>query len=188
MGAESAIAAAPATLTEGRTDRVARLFDTHQAALYRLARRLTNGPDDARDLVQDTFLRAAKASSRIPAGRPQEEAWLVRVLINIQRDEWRRRDVRARSHRVEGARADTVAPTQESQCIARHEIWRALDTLHPRRRAVIVLHELDGHSVAAIAALLGVTAITVRWHLSRGRRDLRRILCAHMEGVDEDRT
>ena len=59
-------------------------------------------------------------------------------------------------------------------------IWRALDMLPPRRRAVVVMHELEGMSISAIASLLGVTAITVRWHLSIGRRDLTRVLKAYM--------
>jgi RNA polymerase sigma-70 factor (ECF subfamily) len=67
-------------------------------------------------------------------------------------------------------------PDQESALIARSAIWRALDVLPPRRRAVVVLHELEERSVREISALLGITAITVRWHLSVGRRDLARVL------------
>jgi predicted transcriptional regulator len=39
-----------------------------------------------------------------------------------------------------------------------------------------VLYELEGKTIPAIATLLGVTAVTVRWHLSRGRKDLARII------------
>ena len=48
----------------------------------------------------------------------------------------------------------------------------ALDALPPRRRAVLVMYELEGATISAIAGLLGVTPVTVRWHLSRGRRDM----------------
>jgi RNA polymerase sigma-70 factor (ECF subfamily) len=68
------------------------------------------------------------------------------------------------------------APDQESALIAHSAIWSALDVLPPRRRAVIVLHELEERTVTDIAALLGITAVTVRWHLSVGRRDLARML------------
>jgi RNA polymerase sigma-70 factor (ECF subfamily) len=77
-------------------DRLAALFDAHEDRLYRLARRLVQSPDDARDLVQETFLRAAKSLTRVPVGLSHEEAWLVRVLINIQRDQWRKMAVRER--------------------------------------------------------------------------------------------
>jgi hypothetical protein len=61
------------------SDRVAALFDAHHQRLYRLARRLTPSPDDALDLVQETFLRAARAPTSVPVGADREEAWLVRV-------------------------------------------------------------------------------------------------------------
>jgi len=48
--------------------------------------------------------------------------------------------------------------------------------LPPRRRAVVVLYELEGLATSAIASLLGVTAVTVRWHLAMGRRELTRVL------------
>ena len=46
----------------------------------------------------------------------------------------------------------------------------------PRRRAIVILYELEGLAAPAIASLLGITAITVRWHLSMGRNDLSRAL------------
>jgi RNA polymerase sigma-70 factor (ECF subfamily) len=60
--------------------------------------------------------------------------------------------------------------------IARATIWRALDQLPPRRRAVLVMYELEGLNVSTIGAQLGIAVLTVRWHLSRGRRDLVRAL------------
>ncbi len=74
----------------------ASLFDTHHERLYRLARRLSRNADDARDLVQETFLRAARSAGSVPSGAAHEEAWLVRVLINICRDRWRQTANRAR--------------------------------------------------------------------------------------------
>src|SRR5437870_11757546 len=77
-------------------ERLGLLFDLHHQRLYRLARRLTSSADEARDLVQETFLRAVQAVGTIPTGASREEAWLVRVLINICRDGWRRSAVRKR--------------------------------------------------------------------------------------------
>ena len=157
------------------TDRVAALFDAHHERLYRLARRLAPSADDALDLVQETFLRAASSPGSVPIGASREEAWLVRVLINLRRDEWRKAAVRRRYDRE--VRPEREAATDHADSvIARATVWRALDGLPPRRRAVVVLYELEGLATSAIASLLGVSAVTVRWHLAMGRRELTRVL------------
>jgi RNA polymerase sigma-70 factor (ECF subfamily) len=102
----------------------------------------------------------------------------VRVLVNIRRDAWRKAEVRSRYEETV-RRADSIASDQESALIARATVWRALDTLAPRRRAVVVMRELEGLPIASIASLLGISAITVRWHLSVGRRELARFLESH---------
>ena len=84
-------------------------------------------------------------------------------------------------------RPTSVDPDQEAVLMARTTVWRALDTLTPRRRAVVITHELEGLTVPAIASLLGISAITVRWHLSMGRRDLARALRPRMGESDENR-
>ncbi len=157
------------------TGRLAGLFDAHHQRLYRLARRLSRRSEDARDLVQETFLRAARSPGSIPDGASHEEAWLVRVLINICRDRWRKTAVRTRAHAYE-LPPDVSADNPEAAVMARTIVWRALDLLPPRRRAAIVMYELEGATIPAIAKLLGVTPVTVRWHLSRGRRDLAKVL------------
>lgn len=78
-----------------------------------------------------------------------------------------------RTTRRKTGRAST---SPEAALIAHTTVWRALQLLSPRRRAAIVLHELDGVSTAQIARLLGVSLVTVRWHLSRGRRELARAI------------
>jgi RNA polymerase sigma-70 factor (ECF subfamily) len=162
---------------EDVSQRLGVLFDAHYQRLYRLARRLAGSVEDARDLVQETFLRAARAPASIPDGRPNEEAWLVRVLVNIARDRWRRKAVQKRTlaHDMPNGHP---APDPESSAIAHATVWRALDTLAPRRRAILVMYELEGIAIPAIATLLGVAPVTVRWHLSRGRRELARVLGA----------
>jgi RNA polymerase sigma factor (sigma-70 family) len=52
----------------------------------------------------------------------------------------------------------------------------ALDRLPPRRRAILVLYEIDGTGIPEIARLLGIAPVTVRWHLSRGRTQMSAIL------------
>jgi RNA polymerase sigma-70 factor (ECF subfamily) len=157
-------------------DRLASLFDVHHERLYRLARRLAFSKDDALDLVQETFLRAARSPQSTPIAASQEEAWLVRVLINIRRDQWRKNSIREHH-----AKADPAPNTKDPEAafIAKNMVWQALNILPPRRRAIVVMHELEGLAISTIAALLDITSITVRWHLSVGRRDLTGALKAY---------
>jgi RNA polymerase sigma-70 factor, ECF subfamily len=154
--------------------RVGALFEAHHQRLYRLARRLSRSAEDARDLVQETFLRAARSPHSVPEGAPHEEAWLVRVLVNICRDRWRQLAVRRHHNPSLASSTSTAHP--ESALIARRLIQQALEQLPPRRRAVLVLYELEGKPIPAIARLLGVSAVTVRWHLSIGRREMVKVL------------
>ena len=155
--------------------RVGALFDRHHQRLFKPARRLARNADDARDLVQEAFLRAARSPLSIPRGVPNEEAWLVRVLINICRDRWRQSAVRTRARR-NGHVAAEPAFDPEPHLIAKSLVRHALDTLPPRRRAILVLYELEGVGIPTIARLVGVTPVTVRWHLSIGRREMAKVL------------
>jgi RNA polymerase sigma factor (sigma-70 family) len=175
MNGQPMVTALPVALPEDRADRLSALFDAHHDRLYRLARRLVPSVDDALDVLQETFLKAARAPHAVPSGATSEEAWLVRVLINVCRDQWRRAAVRTRYDRALGEPTG-VDRGPEAAVIARATVWRALDVLTPRRRAVIVMHELEGLSIAAVASSLSITAVTARWHLAMGRRDLARIL------------
>jgi RNA polymerase sigma-70 factor (ECF subfamily) len=164
--------------------RLSTLFETHADRLYRLARRLVPSADDALDLVQETFLRAARSPESIPRGSSNEEAWLVRVLINIRRDAWRKEAFRT-DHALELSHAAVSEGDPERTFVIRVTVWRALDHLSPRRRAVLVMYELEGLSMKSIASLLGINAITVRWHLSRARRELGRRLRLELGESDE---
>lgn len=178
MNRECAVPDFPVAADAAPDERLATLFDAHHDRLYRLARRLAPNADDALDLVQETFLRAARRPKSVPAGASKEEAWLVRVLINIRRDQWRKESVRARHQEAafQGGQHEGSARSPEAGLIAKAAVWQALELLSPRRRAIVVMHEIEGLPVSSIASLLGISAITVRWHLSMGRRDLARTL------------
>jgi RNA polymerase sigma-70 factor (ECF subfamily) len=165
-------------------ERLSALFEAHVDRLYRVARRLVPSTDDALDLVQETFLRAARAVASVPRGTEEEQAWLIRVLVNIRHDQWRKDAVRKR---YASAVAESVQHDDpEDAFVVRETVWTALDGLSPRRRAIVVMAEIEGLSRASIAILLGVSPITVRWHLSRGRRELRKRLTTLLGDSHED--
>ncbi len=173
------------------TERIGTLFDRYQHRLYRLARRLLSDPEEARDLVQETFLRAARKPQSLPASDPRAEAWLVRVLVNLCRDRYRRRAVRRRPQNAVHLTPPTAA-NPEARAVARAAVAAALAKLGPKRRAVVVLRELEELPVADVARLLGMNPGTVRWHHSKGRRQMIEFLeteSGHPPGsIDEERT
>lgn len=152
-------------------------FDRHHAALWRFALRLTGDPDRAHDAVQETFLRALKA--RLPAEPRAVEAWLMQTLVNYCRDRHRWHRVR-RLHRErisrEGPSVASTDPGAASQ--ARWELDRAVRQLSVKRRAVLILSEIEGRSVAEIATAIGIREATVRWHLAAAKRTIRAALGA----------
>ncbi len=158
------------------SERLGLLFDACHRRLYRLARRLVSDPEEARDLVQEAFLRAARRVRSVPADDAGAEAWLTRVVVNLCRDRHRRLAVRRRDARHLVTPEADPSSSPEDRAAARSAVEAALATLPPRRRAVVVLHELEERSVAEIARLLGLARVTVRWHLASGRKDLVRQL------------
>lgn len=142
--------------------------------LHRTARLLTGDAHRAEELVQATLVKTYLAWPRARATDP--EAYARRVLANQRIDTWRRHrrevltDPAAVPERPSGARAaaDTAAD--------RDEVVRALLTLTPRQRRVVVLRYLVGLSEAEVAADLGVSVGTVKSTASRGLERLRAVL------------
>jgi len=160
------------TAEPSSTERLGRLFDLHHRRLYGLARRLSRDAEEARDLVQESFFRAARRAGSIPPTEGGAEAWLVRTLVNLCRDKSRRDAVRRRAAETMLADPGEAPPSPEGALVARAAIRAALLRLPARRRAAVVLHELEGLPVKEVARVLGVARVTVRWHLMAARKDL----------------
>jgi RNA polymerase sigma-70 factor (ECF subfamily) len=153
-----------------RAESIGRLFDRHQARLYTLALRMTWRHDEASDLVQECFLRAIE--HRVPNDPKFAERWLVRVLVNLCRDR-RRRDVVRRTHEQQ---ARNVVPFEEHDPALNAAVRDAVLALPVKQRAVVVLHEIEGRTLQEVAQMLGVAAVTARWHLHVALRSLRKEL------------
>ena len=148
-----------------------------------VAFRILRHTEDAEDLVQDAFLAALQHLDDFDADRPFWP-WLSRILVNRGLDRAASRAVRATSALlpdVPDTREATDAAAERSEIAERFR--RALDAMPPRQRLVVHLFELDGLSVGEIAATLGSSPSTVRWHLHVGRRQLRSALAPFQEGV-----
>jgi RNA polymerase sigma factor (sigma-70 family) len=146
-----------------------------------LARRMLPDPDDADDLVQDAFLRALERINTFDASRAFEP-WFTRVLINLGRDLQRKQSVRRTEQHDPDRLAGGTSPDREVERIElRGSLSQALQALPDRRRMILMLFEIDGHSAQEIAAMLNVTEVTVRWHVHQAKRALRAALRGWVE-------
>jgi RNA polymerase sigma-70 factor (ECF subfamily) len=161
---------------------------THLDALYRAALRLTRVPADAEDLVQDTYLKAFRASGQFEPDT-NLRAWLFTILHNTARN--RARD-RAREHiTIDSEAVDRVADTRPGSdtpemLLLRDtltpELQAAIDALPDAFREAVWLRDVEEFSYAEIAAMLEIPLGTVMSRISRGRRMLFDRLKEH-EGI-----
>ena len=150
--------------------------------VYNLALRLTGNPADAADLTQDSLLKAIKG---LPAFRGGEMGvWVYRVTVNAWKNFLRAKDSR-RTWRffakdgegIESEPADAAENAPGPEALAemgdeKRRLERALETLSPEERAVLVLRELEGLSYQEVADSLGVPLGTVKSRLVRARQVL----------------
>jgi RNA polymerase sigma-70 factor, ECF subfamily len=159
-------------------DEFAREALSYVDSLYGTALRLTRRPADAEDLVQDTYLKAFRASAQFERGT-NLKAWLFTILHNTFRN-MRRHDVRnpvdVDSEIVERA-ADLMAESHTpEQLLTRatldSDLQAALDELPETFRQAVWLRDVEEFSYAEIAKIVGVPIGTVMSRISRGRRML----------------
>lgn len=166
---------------QGDMNAFAELFEPLRGKVFAVACRIA-GPNDAEDVVMDTFLKAWEALPGF-GGRSSLKTWLLRIAANRARDVLRARGVRAArtlsDDDAEGAVRQVSDPTQagpdeqaadrEAQGLAA----RALTTLPGPHRQVLLLRYADGLSYADIAAAAGISIGTVMSRLFYARRKLR---------------
>lgn len=168
-----------------------RLVAERSGEVYALLYRLTADAEEARDLTQETFLRAFQSISRF-RGEANVKTWLYRIAVNQARNRWRwwRRRRRDATVSLDGSdrpdqqsltdrvRNEAVAdPEQVTLAHEREEQLRdALLELRPSYREAVILRDVEGLTYEEIAATLQINVGTVKSRLSRGRLGLRKKL------------
>lgn len=148
-------------------------FREHERAIYACLWRLTGDAQAARDLTQETFVRAWRHFEQI-RGYEQPRAWLVKVATNLARSSHRRAHLRPIST---DTLPDAEAPTRSdpTQRLAERDlIQRTLLELPTTQRAALTLREVYGFSCAEIAETLGISRDAAKMALFRGRESFRR--------------
>jgi RNA polymerase sigma-70 factor, ECF subfamily len=148
---------------------------------YTLAMRLTAHEEDARDVVQETYLRAWKGLKGF-RGDAQFSTWLYRITANTAYTTVKRR----RRHWADALDAMVEEPVEtridaqpeesaeQSELLARLSV--ALEQLPPKLRVLVVLKDVYGMSHEEIADELGISVAAAKVRLHRGRKRLRDLL------------
>jgi len=151
----------------------------HMDAVYRLSLQLTKHPDRAADLVQETFVRALRASSRFEEVGGGMRSWLFRIAHNLFfSDEERRRRHARPSEAVEWAQSSERMPDEPAPAwnLASFDwehvderLKKAMEDLRPEFREILLLWGVEGLRYREIAEILDVPIGTVMSRLHRAR-------------------
>jgi RNA polymerase sigma-70 factor (ECF subfamily) len=170
------------------TEHFERIVDDYQRRLYGFALRMTGNREDAEEIVQDAFVRAFRALGKMDEKQRTElrlQPWLYTITLNVTRN-------RLRSKRPTNVALDALAdpdallnhtqegPEQPEQIVERGTdmalVEQALLQLPMHLRAAATLRFIEGRSHPEIAEILNQPIGTVKSHVHRAVRILRRIL------------
>jgi RNA polymerase sigma-70 factor (ECF subfamily) len=167
-----------------------KLIERYSGDIYALLYRITENPEEAADLTQDTFLRALRSIKGF-RGDAGLKTWLFRIAINESRNRFRwwkrrRRDVTISLDATVGSSEMTFSETLPDRSISpeeaaltrerEHALEAALLDLPASYREAVVLCDIEGFSYEETAAALGIGIGTVKSRISRGREELRKQL------------
>jgi RNA polymerase sigma-70 factor (ECF subfamily) len=178
-----------ALVTSGERDaareRYGEIVAHQQRRAVRIAYQYLRDAHDADEAVQDAFIKVFTHITSYREDLPFE-IWFTRILVNACLDLRKSRSRRLRWAVPMSSAADvtppdppTPEPTPEQRLVSRErakEITAAVDSLPDRQRTVFTLCHLAEHTTAEVSQALGLSEATVRVHLFRAIRKLRRLL------------
>jgi RNA polymerase sigma-70 factor (ECF subfamily) len=177
-------------LRTGDRAEFARLVDLASAPIYRLALKMLGDPQDAEDVLQNTFLKALQSLPEFE-GRSNPLTWLYRIAVNEALMQIRRRKPQVEiDESVADDDENVPLPVQltdwcclpESDLLSaesRQALDEAIRTLPEKLRVVFLLRDIEGLSIRETAETLGLTETTVKTRLLRARLHLREQLSVY---------
>lgn len=155
----------------------------HIDALYNFALRMTGDPDDADDLLQDTYLKAYRFFDKFEKGT-NCKAWLFRIMKNSYINLYRKNskepdkvDYEEIQNFYNTIRADSSDPNDLQEQLFGNllddDVTKAIESLPEDFRTVVILCDIEGFTYEEIAQFVECPIGTVRSRLHRGRKMLR---------------
>ena len=170
---------------EKARNRFEEIINTHQSRVTRIAYYYLRDPAEVDEAVQDAFL---KAFVHLPTFRDELcfDLWLSRIAVNTCLDRLKAKTRRRRWILPSNDRIDelihqepTREPSAEQRLLAserRDQLLSAVERLPKRQRSIVILNQFEGYSTKEVANTLNLAEATVRVHLFRAIRSLRRLL------------
>jgi len=183
-------AAAVALAREGDSEAFQGLVERHSRAVYRLAHRMTGNPQDAEDVVQETFLKAYRQLGRFES-RANFGTWLHRIAVNCSIDLIRGRRNQETGHDAadlevfdgqDDSRVDHSPERLMLSTEVQEQVTHAMDGLTHMERAAFVLRHFEGQSIDDISRALGLKANAAKHSIFRAVRKMRLALEPFVEG------
>jgi len=174
-------AAAVAKARGGDQDAFRCLVERHSRSIYRLAYRMTGKPEDAEDVVQETFVRAYRQLGRFEA-RSNFATWLYRIGFNCAIDY-----MRSRPHRESTEAPDTLeqmsghtsGPSMDDLVYAGEigtRVQDALNGLSEQERAAFLMRHYHGCSIEEICGALDLKSNAAKHSIFRAVKKMRAAL------------
>jgi RNA polymerase sigma-70 factor (ECF subfamily) len=159
----------------GQTSALDALYRRYAPLLLRVMQQGLRAPEEARDLVQQTFLQLHRARQDFrPDGRLRP--WLFTIAMNLKREHLRRKKRRPETELVLDGSHDPATWGDQGRRDAAEAVEQALEHLSPQQREVIELHWFGGLSFPEIATALGSATNTVKVRAHRGYKAMREAL------------
>ena len=179
-------------LRSGDRAEIARLVDMHSTQIYRLALKMLANPQDAEDVLQNTFLKAIQALPKFE-GRSSLSTWLYRIAANESLMLIRRRKPEIDlTSKGENSESNDLILTQftdwcclpESALIsseAQNYLDTAVQELSEKLRLVFILRDIEKLSIRETSEALSISETAVKTRLLRARLKLRELLSIYYE-------
>ncbi|MEP5253486.1 MAG: RNA polymerase sigma factor [Winogradskyella arenosi] len=151
------------------------VYDTYAEAMFTIACRYLKDEEDAKDAMQDGFLKAFK---NIKTYKPEATfgAWLKRIIINQCLDVLKKNKLEFDAVKVSELQIINEDDWQFDTAITKQEILDAIVQLNEKHKVVVQLYLLEGYDHEEISEILEIPVKTSRTHLRRGKLKLQDLL------------